>query len=112
MILQKVIAAVDISDIGPEDIDSLILDALADVRVCDLDTLLEERLANGGNLEITAKERHAVIAILEDKLKTGPLITPKDLNTVFKHASCLCPAGETTLNELRDAMEDKIRPNT
>jgi acyl carrier protein len=51
----------------PEELETAILDALAEVRAASMAELREEMAAAGGDLEIDSREAEAVIAILENR---------------------------------------------
>lgn len=93
------------SDLGPEDVESLVRKHLARVRVVEPDSLAP----GSRDLEITAKEQCTVIALVEDELQSGPLLGPRDFDTKKKPASCLSPVEDTTLGDLTDLLAGKIR---
>jgi acyl carrier protein len=51
----------------PEELETAILEALAEVRAAPVAELREEMAAAGGDLEIDSREAEAVIAILENR---------------------------------------------
>lgn len=51
----------------PEELETAILEALAEVRAAPMAELRDELAAAGGDLEIDSREAEAVIAILENR---------------------------------------------
>ena len=91
------------------DFSSMILEALAEVRQESYDSLVHDMNRNNFDLNITAKEQPAVVAILEDHLECGPLLEPQDLGKDKKQAnSCLCPITGTSVKELGEIISSKI----
>lgn len=93
----------------PEALHRSILEALAVVRVSSYPSIIEGADDGGSSVSITAKEVTAVGAILEERLKCGYLLEPKDYGKQGKQAnSCLSPIEGMTVEELGKVVMSKL----
>ena len=93
---------------GSRRIECLIVEALAQVRQVTPNSLHKVMVRTGNDLAVTSKEQSAVIAILEDTLGTGPLVSAKDFGRNKQANLCLAPIDATTLKGLSSLVCRKL----
>jgi uncharacterized protein (DUF2384 family) len=110
----------DATAFDAEDINNCIVEALAEVRRCDPKQVYSEMAAHDGDLEITAKEAMPVVAIVEEKLGCGELLSPTDFGTDTtgvpaqsgrrrtSNNGCMDPAESTSVKKILRLILNKI----
>lgn len=107
-------------NISRTQIETQVVEALAEVLRSSPELIAAEIANNGGDIDVTSKEAMAMALIVEEKLGMGVLFSPLDFATdittgaatgkaaMFSPSGCMDPGEDTSVGRFVEIIADKL----